>query len=216
MSASSVALTTSPASAPTTPPHRPVGILAVIRAELARTRRTATWGVPVAVTVFVLHALMVAHAVKTADSWNDGALAWMSLYPVSFALPMGALVGAMTAWREQRLREGGTLWRAVPRRHVLLTRLLVLALSAALSQVVLMGPVVVDALVRGHGVGPWPRYLTFMLVMAVAVSAAGFWGLALGQWLGGAAVGLAPAAALGWSIAGAVRAEQDTWWAGPR
>lgn len=192
-----------------------VGMGPLLRAEMLRTRRTATWGVPLAVALFSVQALLVAHTARTAEGWNDGVMAWMGAYPTAFALPMGGLVGAMTAWREQRLREGGTAWRAVGRGRTVLARLVVLVASAALSQVMLVGPVVADALARGQGIGPWPRYLAFMAVMAVAVSTAGFWGLAIGQRLGGAAVGLVPTVALCWSVAGAVRAESAHWWVEP-
>lgn len=194
---------------------RPVGTGALLRAEMLRTRRTATWGVPLAVALFSAQALFIAHTARTAEGWNDGVMAWMGSYPTAFALPMGALVGAMTAWREQRLREGGTAWRAVGHGRRIAARLTVIAASAVLSQVLLMGPVVADALARGHGLGPWPRYLAFMAVMTVAVSSAGFWGLAIGQRLGGVAVGLVPTAALCWSVAGAVRAESASWWTEP-
>ncbi|MDO4243140.1 MAG: hypothetical protein Q4C85_05165 [Actinomyces sp.] len=196
-------------------PGGPGGVGGLLRAEMLRTRRTATWGVPLAVALFAVQALLVAHTARTATGWNDGVMAWMGTYPTSFALPMGGLVGAMAAWREQRLRAGGTAWRAVRPRDTVLVRMAVLTVSAALSQVLLMGPVVIDALVRGEGFGPWARYLAFMAVMTVAVSAASFWGLALGQLIGGVAVGLVPAAALCWSVAGAVRAESASWWAEP-
>ncbi|MDU0349004.1 hypothetical protein [Actinomyces sp. MRS3W] len=191
------------------------GARAVLMAELWRNHRTATWGVPVAVVVFTLHALMVAHASHTASGWNDGVLPWLNPYPAAFALPMGALTGAMLAWRERRHRAGGTAWRATSPTLTAVARVVVLAASALVSQLLLLAPVVVDALVRGAGFGPWQQYLLFVLAMWVAVTGASVWGLALGQWLGGAAVGLAPAFALVWSAAGAVQAETPTWWMRP-
>lgn len=191
------------------------GFGAVLRAELGRSRRTATWGIPVAVVVFSLHALLVAHAAHTADGWNDGVLPWLNPYPAAFALPMGALAGAMTAWRERRHRAGGTAWRATAPALTVTARVIVLAASALASQALLLAPIVIDALVRGAGWGPWPQYLLFALVMWVSVTGASAWGLALGQWLGGVAVGLAPALALVWSAAGALHAETPTWWARP-
>ncbi|WP_136313283.1 hypothetical protein [Actinomyces procaprae] len=191
------------------------GLGAVLHAELGRSRRTATWGVPVAVVVFSLHALLVAHAALTADGWNDGVLPWLNPYPAAFALPMGALTGAMAAWRERRHRAGGTAWRGVSPALSATARMSVLAASALASQALLLAPIVIDALIRGVGWGPWPQYLLFALVMWVSVTGASVWGLALGQWLGGIAVGLAPALALVWSAAGALQAEAPTWWARP-
>ncbi|SDN92978.1 hypothetical protein SAMN05216355_1267 [Actinomyces ruminicola] len=196
------------------PRSRP-GFGAVLRAEMGRSRRTATWGVPVAVVVFSLHALLVAHAARTADGWNDGVLPWLNPYPAAFALPMGALAGAMAAWRERRNRAGGTAWRATTPALTVTARMAGLAASALVSQVLLLAPIVMDALVRGAGWGPWPQYLLFALVMWVSVTGASAWGLALGQRLGGVAVGLAPALALVWSAAGALQAEAPTWWARP-
>ncbi|WP_103063197.1 hypothetical protein [Actinomyces qiguomingii] len=196
--------------------RRPLpGIGAVLCAELARSRHTATWGVPVGVLVFALHALLVAHAARTADGWNDGVLPWLNPYPAAFALPMGALTGAMTAWRERRHRAGGTAWRANIPALTVAARVAVLAASALVSQVIVLAPIVIDALVRGAGWGPWCQYLLFALVMWVSVTGASVWGLALGQWLGGIAVGLAPALALVWSAAGALHAETRSWWALP-
>ncbi|QHO90515.1 hypothetical protein CWT12_03035 [Actinomyces sp. 432] len=187
----------------------------MLRAELGRSRRTATWGIPVAVVIFSLHALLVAHTALTADGWNDGVLPWLNPYPAAFALPMGALTGAMAAWRERRHRVGGTAWRGVDPALTVAARVIVLAASALASQALLLAPLVIDALIRGAGWGPWSQYLLFALVMWVSVTGAGAWGLALGQWLGGIAVGLAPALALVWSAAGALQAEAPTWWARP-
>ncbi|MBE6480820.1 MAG: hypothetical protein E7Z94_00280 [Actinomyces ruminicola] len=213
--ATSATVITRMESMPGARPRRLPGFGAVLRAELGRSRRTATWGVPLAVVVFSLHALLVAHAARTADGWNDGVLPWLNPYPAAFALPMGALTGAMAAWRERRHRAGGTAWRAVSPALTVASRAAVLAASALVSQVLLLAPIVVDALVRGAGWGPWPQYLLFALVMWVSVTGASTWGLALGQWLGGVAVGLAPALALVWSAAGALHAEAPSWWARP-
>ncbi|MDO4899231.1 hypothetical protein [Actinomyces sp.] len=196
-------------------PRNLPSIGAVLRAELGRSRHTATWGVPVGVLVFALHALLVAHAARTADGWNDGVLPWLNPYPAAFALPMGALTGAMVAWRERRHRAGGTVWRGASPALTVAVRVAVLAASALVSQVILLAPIVIDALIRGAGWGPWPQYLLFALVMWVSVTGASVWGLALGQWLGGIAVGLAPALALVWSAAGALHAETTFWWARP-
>ncbi|NDR53465.1 hypothetical protein [Actinomyces sp. 565] len=213
--ATSATVTTRMDSLPGARPRRLPGLGAVLRAELGRSRRTATWGIPVAVVIFSLHALLVAHAALTADGWNDGVLPWLNPYPAAFALPMGALAGAMAAWRERRHRAGGTAWRGVAPALTVAARVAVLAASALASQALLLAPIVIDALVRGAGWGPWPQYLLFALVMWVSVTGASVWGLALGQWLGGIAVGLAPALALVWSAAGALQAEAPTWWSRP-
>ncbi|CED92516.1 hypothetical protein [Actinomyces succiniciruminis] len=213
--AASVPITTRADSLPGARPGRLPGLGAVLRAELGRSRRTATWGIPVAVVVFSLHALLVAHAALTADGWNDGVLPWLNPYPAAFALPMGALTGAMAAWRERRHRAGGTAWRGVSPALTVAARVIVLAASALASQALLLAPIVIDALIRGAGWGPWCQYLLFALVMWVSVTGASVWGLALGQWVGGIAVGLAPALALVWSAAGALQAEAPTWWARP-
>lgn len=188
---------------------------AVLRAELGRSRRTFTWWVGAVVVLFGLHALLVAQGTGTATGWNGGVMAWLSLYPDAFALPIGALVGAMAQWREVRHRAGGTAWRAVRPSQVLGGRVVVLAASALVCQVMLLAPVVGSALLRGAGWGPWHDWFAFGVVMWVHVTAAGVWGMALVRWVGGAAVGLAPAAAMVWSVAGSVRAESATWWAEP-
>ena len=178
--------------------------LALLRSELLRSHRTFTWG-SVGVSLFIAawsinlsHSLMSAGLVTDEGRWAGNILAWLSFYPDFFALIIGALVGAMTQWREQRVREGGTAWRATDPRRVAGARATVLALSALACQAGLLIPVV------GYG-------LAFAALMWVSVTGASLWGLTLARFIGGVAVGLAPVAAAVWAIIGAQRAETPTW-----
>lgn len=190
---------------------------ALLRAELLRSRRTFTWGAT-GVTLFIAawsinlsHSLTSAGLVTDDGRWAGNILAWLSFYPDFLALTLGALVGAMAQWREQRLREGGTAWRAVSPRRVAAARAAVAALSALACQAGLLVPVVGYGLASGAGWGPVADYLRFAVLMWVSVTGASLWGLALARLAGGAAVGLAPVAGVIWSVAGAVRAEAPTW-----
>ena len=191
--------------------------LALLRSELLRSHRTFTWG-SVGVSLFIAawsinlsHSLMSAGLVTDEGRWAGNILAWLSFYPDFFALIIGALVGAMTQWREQRVREGGTAWRAIDPRRVAGTRAAVLALSALACQAGLLVPVVGYGLASGAGWGPVADYLRFAALMWVSVTGASLWGLALARLIGGVAVGLAPVAAAVWSTAGTLRAEGPTW-----
>ena len=191
--------------------------LALLRAELLRSHRTFTWGA-IGVSLFIAawsinlsHSLTSAGLVTDEGRWAGNILAWLSFYPDFFALIIGALVGAMTQWREQRVREGGTAWRATDPRRVAGARATVLALSALACQAGLLVPVVGYGLASGAGWGPVADYLRFAALMWVSVTGASLWGLALARLIGGVAVGLAPVAAAVWAIIGAQRAETPTW-----
>ena len=191
--------------------------LALLRSELLRSHRTFTWG-SVGVSLFIAawsinlsHSLMSAGLVTDEGRWAGNILAWLSFYPDFFALVIGTLVGAMAQWREQRIREGGTAWRAIDPRRVAGTRAAVLALSALACQAGLLVPVVGYGLASGAGWGPVADYLRFAALMWVSVTGASLWGLALARLIGGVAVGLAPVAAAVWVIAGTLRAEGPTW-----
>ena len=199
--------------------RRPVGVVDVLRAELLRSRRTFTWGVVVATLALAAWAINLAHSltaagvVGTDSRWGaaSGVLAWMSNYPDMLAPALGTLVGAMTQWREQRIREGGTAWRGVAPGHIAIGRTAVLALSALACQLGWLVPVVGYGLASGAGWGPVGDYLGFALLMWVSVTGASLWGMLAVRLIGAGAVGLAPAAAAVWSIVGAVRAEGPTW-----
>lgn len=199
--------------------RRPVGVVDVLRAELLRSRRTFTWGVVVATLALAAWAINLAHSLTAAGvvgtdaRWGaaSGVLAWMSDYPDMLAPALGTLVGAMTQWREQRIREGGTAWRGVAPGRIAIGRTAVLALSALACQLGWLVPVVGYGLASGVGWGPVGDYLGFALLMWVDVTGASLWGMLATRLIGAGAVGLAPAAAAVWSIAGAVRAEGPTW-----
>lgn len=196
-------------------PARP----SVLRAELLRSRRTFTWGAAAGPLVMALWSINLARALTSAGAVEDGGrwagnvLAWMSFYPDFLALPLGALVGAMAHWREERVREGGTAWRAVDRRRVMAARGTVMAASALVAQVAWLVPVLGYALASGAGWGPVGDYLRFAVLMWVGVTGASLWSMAAARLLGGpVAAGLAPVAALVWTIAGTgASAESDSW-----
>ena len=199
--------------------RRAVGVVDVLRAELLRSRRTFTWGVVVATLALAAWAINLAHSLTAAGvvgtdaRWGtaSGVLAWMSNYPDMLAPALGTLVGAMTQWREQRIREGGTAWRGVAPGRIAIGRTAVLALSALACQLGWLVPVVGYGLASGAGWGPVGDYLGFALLMWVSVTGASLWGMLAVRLIGTVAVGLAPAAAAVWSIVGAVRAEGPTW-----
>ncbi|WP_243858924.1 hypothetical protein [Actinomyces sp. ZJ308] len=192
----------------------------LVRAEITRSRRTFTWGVIGATLVFTVHTIILANASVSSGvveelQWNGNALAWMHMYAGAFAVPLGLLTGAMAQWREQRWRQGGTAWRAVDPRRVVVARLVVLSLSALACQVALVAPVVGHALIVGSGWGPWDRYLLFALYMWIVVTGACAWGMAAFLVARAVAVGVAPVLGFVWSVAGAVQAERDDWWMFP-
>jgi len=134
--------------------------LALLRSELLRSHRTFTWG-SVGVSLFIAawsinlsHSLTSAGLVTDEGRWAGNILAWLSFYPDFFALIIGALVGAMTQWREQRIREGGTAWRGVAPGRIAIGRTAVLALSALACQLGWLVPVVGYGLASGAGWGP--------------------------------------------------------------
>ena len=94
----------------------------------------------------------------------------MSDYPDMLAPALGTLVGAMTQWREQRIREGGTAWRGVAPGRIAIGWTAVLALSALACQLGWLVPVVGYGLASGAGWGPVGDYLGFAFLMWVSVT----------------------------------------------
>ncbi|BAW92761.1 hypothetical protein CHIBA101_0896 [Actinomyces sp. Chiba101] len=213
----SAATTTAAPLAPASVPAGRAAFPEVLRAELIRSRRTFTWR-SVLVTVLLAawainlaRILLGAGLVSDSGRWAGNVLAWLSFYPTATALPVGALVGAMHEWREQRVRGGGTWWRAVPQAQVLAARCLVIAASALVGQLGWLLPVLTFAHLSGSGWGPARSYLTFAALMWVSVTGAGLLGLAAARLAGPVAVGLVPAGAFAWSVVGAVDAESSSW-----
>lgn len=212
----------SPATTSTpTPARTRVGLVAVVRAELLRTRGTFTWGWLAASLLMALYVMALSQATvaagmsPAASQWDGSVLAWLSLHTNAVALPLAALLGAMAQWREQRWSHGGTLWRDVPQTTLTLARALVLSASCLLAQVLLLAPIVATGLVAGYGWGAWERYLPYALLQWVASTSAALLGLLAARVLGAVAVGLAPAVAFVWSLAGALEAESPHWLARP-
>lgn len=191
--------------------------VSVLRAELLRHHRTFTWGASLlglAVTAFCvrLAAAATANGLASADGrWDGNVLGWLSFYPFAVLLPLGALMGALARTRETRWREGGTSWRDVSVRRVLLARVTVLVLGSLLCQVLVIAPVLVQSLLTGEGWGPVGTWSALVVLWTVGQTAAAVWGLLAARVLGAASVGLAPAAALVLSVAGAVQAESSGW-----
>lgn len=197
-----------------------VSLWDLVRAELTRSRRTFTWGVIGATLVFTVHTIILANAFVSSGvvkevQWNGNALAWMHLYASAFAVPLGLLTGAMAQWREHRWRQGGTAWRAVDPRRVVVARLVALSLSTLACQVALVAPVVGHALIVGNGWGPWDKYLLFVVYMWIVVSGACAWGMAAFRAARAVAVGVAPVLGFIWSVVGVVQAERTDWWKFP-
>ncbi|MDY3678046.1 MAG: hypothetical protein SO046_02345 [Actinomyces urogenitalis] len=195
--------------------RRAMMLSGLLRAEFARSRSTLTWRGPFAVLLASAYALWMGLSTSLAPGWNSGVMAWLGFYPTAFALPLGALVGAAAHSREQQWREGGTAWRATSPTVIRLARVVVLSVSAAWSQVVLLLPILAVGLARGQGPGPWPAMLGLGAVMWVSVSGASCVGVLAARLVGRAALGLAPAAALAWSVLGALDAEAADWMSRP-
>lgn len=212
MSTTSAALVI-PTAVGTAPARRP----AVLRAELLRHHRTFTWGaslVALGVALFCvrLAAAATARGLAAADGrWDGNVLGWLSFYPVAVLLPLGALMGALARTREARWREGGTTWRDVSTRSVLLARLGVLALACLTCQATVLAPVLVQSLLTGEGWGPVGTWSALAALWTLSQSAAAAWGLLLARLVGPVSIGLAPAAALAWSVGGALQAESSRW-----
>lgn len=187
-------------------------------AELLRSRRTFTYGsliIPALLAVWCVQLASAALAdglAATDGRWNGNALGWLSFYPAMVALPVGALVGAMAQWREQRCREGGTAWRAVSPRGVMVARAGVLALTSLGAQVALFVPILTHAFaITGAGWGPVSQYGRFIVLAWVSVTGAAIFGVICAQLMGGLSVGVAPVAAAVWSTIGAMQAESANW-----
>ncbi|WP_303323834.1 hypothetical protein [Actinomyces radicidentis] len=189
----------------------------VLRAELLRQHRTFTWGaslVGLAVALFYVRLAASATSQGLASAqgrWDGNVLGWLSFYPFAVLVPLGALTGALAEFRECRCRQGGTAWRDVSGRRVVLARLSVLALGALACQVAVFGPAVLQSLLTGQGWGPVGTWSTLVVLLALAQAASASWGLLAARLLRGAALGVAPVLGFVWSAVGAVRAESPSW-----
>lgn len=184
----------------------------MIKAEFLKTHATFTWYGSLFTLIASIYAwMMAAGSGVDAPGWNSGVVVWLNFYPVALALPIGALIGAVTQFREVKLRAGGTAWRAYSEPKQRLARILVLTSWAAWCQLLLVVPLVIVGICRGQGVGPWERLLVFAGVMWLSVTTACIFGMLAVLVLGRIAVGVAPLGALVWSMAGALVAETASW-----
>lgn len=200
--------------ATTIPTSPTVGLL---QAEALRVRWTFTQAIPLIVVVFGLSAIRISHvpSLSASEDWNGGVLAWLSMFPFTFSLPVAALAGALADDRDIRWRGGGTWWRSTSARKVSAVRTVVESFWILVSLLLLSAVILGDAALRGSFPVPWGRVIGLMVLLWISMTGATAVGRSLYRITGAAALGIAPVLAMVSSIAGAVRAEELTWWAEP-
>lgn len=112
-------------------PQFSAGFLALIQAELIRTRNSALqW--------FPLVGLLIGVISSTFSFWSSGAddasgvLSWQAMFVTGMAAPLLALLGGLSEDRERSARNGGVDLRFVSMQGTRAARLIVLILISAL------------------------------------------------------------------------------------
>lgn len=191
--------------------------IALLRAESLRVRWTFTQAMPVIVVLFGLWAIRISHltTLSASSDWNGGVLAWLSMFPFLFALPVAALTGALAESRDVRWRGGGAWWRSTSPRWASAARTVVESAWILLALVVLAGAILADAALRGAPDAPWGRIIGLTMLLWISMTGATASGRILHRLTGAAALGIAPVLAMCWSLGGAIRAEEPGWLAEP-
>ena len=166
-----------------------------LQAELWRSYRWLTMWLPVFLVGFAVVSAMLSTVV------NASRIASLHFYAVAILAPIAALTAVLSEIREQRLREGGLIWRHLNYGRVLLARLLVVAIYSGIGHVLMAALVASDIATAGQ----------FVLANTVAFIGMWTWGLALWALLGRAATVVAPIGAIGWSVAGIFSATAPSW-----
>lgn len=183
-----------------------------ISAELVRSRHTASARLPLlGVAICLIQGVAGFGATQRFTDWQQ-LLYWQGIYVTGLLVPLSALLIGLAVAREQRAREGGTGWRPLSPRTVLVARFVVLAGQLLGFNLAIMLPTLGFGWVRGWFPGPVGRLTGLALALwasslgaaALAYAVARRWGLF-------AALGVA----LGWQIAGTICAESPTWWVQP-
>jgi hypothetical protein len=185
----------------------------LLRAEILRVRWTFTQAVPVIVVLFGLVAVRTSHVqtLSASSDWNGGVLAWLSMFPFIFALPVAALAGALAESRDVRWRGGGTWWRSTTPQAVSAARTIIESVWILVALLLLAAVIITDASVRGELAVPWRRIIGLVALLWITMTGATASGRILHRLSGRAALGITPVLAMAWSIAGAIRAERSTW-----
>jgi len=124
-----------------------IGLLPTVRAEEIRTRGSAASHLPV--IGIVIAGISAAGIIITPDSQERAALLWQTLYVTGMATPLMTLLAGLTTSREQAARKGGTAWRAVNPRKVILAPFLVLAALSGIFHAIAFWTVIPVSLVAG-------------------------------------------------------------------
>lgn len=182
-----------------------IGLLPTVRAEEIRTRGSAASYLPV--IGIVIAGISAAGIIITPDSQERAALLWQTLYVTGMATPLMTLLAGLTTSREQAAREGGTAWRAVNPRKVILARFLVLAALSGIFHAIAFWTVIPVLLLAGAptdvpgilwaGLACW---IATLGVLAVAFLASERWGIIpvfLAAWV--------------WQLIGTLTAESALW-----
>lgn len=124
-----------------------IGFLPTLRAELVRTRGSSAAVLPL--LGIVIAGISAAGVYITPQSQEQAALLWQTLYVTGMAAGVLALFAGLTTGREAAAREGGTQWRPVNPRLVVVARFAVLAGLSAGFHVLAFWAVIPPALLAG-------------------------------------------------------------------
>lgn len=186
-----------------------VSLPRALRAELVRTKHSASACFPVAGLVLCLLQGLGWWGVATQPltGWQQ-MFSWQSLYATGLAAPLTALLVALTVTREGRARDGGTGWRPLSRPTAFAARTVVLALLLCAFNLVITMPLLLFGWAHGLTNPPVTRladaWLVLWLGSLLPAAAAFLIARAAGMYV---AVG----AAIAGQIAGVVQAESPAW-----
>ncbi|MGJ3507452.1 hypothetical protein [Enemella sp. A6] len=190
-----------------------IGTTAAVRAELVRTRGSAS-------ARFALVGLILCLlqglgwwlvATSSAPDWF-GLFGWQSMYATGLLAPLVGLLVGMTVSREAKARDGGTWARPLAPRTAILARFLVITGQLGLFHLAITAPLLGFGLLQGLDEPPFGRFVTLWLVLWGASLLPAAVSFVLARRIGMlATIGLMVV----WQVAGTVLAESSIWWTQP-
>lgn len=165
------------------------------RAELLRAKWSLTMFLPVIMVAIALVSMVFSTGVDATP------MASAHIYSLILLPPLAAVTAVIGQNREEKLRQGGLIWRNISSTRVLLARAATVIASAGLGHA-LMATLLARSVTNA---------LQFTLFNTLSFFVFWVFGLALWRLVPRAALFLAPLTAIAWTIAGTLDAMSRNW-----
>ena len=165
------------------------------RAELLRAKWSLTMFLPIIMVAIALVSMVFSTGVDATS------MASAHIYSLILLPPLAAITSVIGQKREEKLRQGGLIWRNISSIRVLLARAATVIASTALGHALMA-----TLLARSVSIA-----LQFTIFNTLSFFVFWAFGLALWRLVPRAALFLAPLTAIAWAIAGTLNAMSPNW-----